>query len=60
VQEEADGVPADGEHPAIFAAVRCATAWRSEDITALETVSAMTSPGWRQVVISTHCDDWNT
>ena len=27
------------------AVVRCA-AWRPEDITALETVSAMTSPGW--------------
>ena len=29
----------------LSAAVRCTAAWRPEDITALETVSAMTSPG---------------
>ncbi len=28
------------------AAVRWTAVWRPEDITALETVSAMTSPGW--------------
>src|SRR6185312_2850713 len=54
------GVPAGGEHPAIFPLPFAVRRPGARDITALETVSATTSPGWWQVVISTHCDDWNT
>jgi hypothetical protein len=45
VQEEADGVPADGEHPAILPLAIAAGQRGAGVITGLETVVATAPPG---------------